>query len=249
MDTFSSFQDYCEAMRELTTTVNDPQEIVSEGQKIQARLVADPSLILDQLAAFIAGDKDSMYWPVDLNDLTLYRDKDKLFSVRLFVWEAHTPYPIHDHGAWGVVGGLANQVRESKYHRLDDGSREGYAELKIKSEAVLHPGETTWVLPLNDGIHRMEAVGDTTGLTLHTYGRPVRTGFINSFMYQSHGVYKLYPMRTHRQILAVKALESIGGGQSKDILEQISRDNNQIIKDVSLKALKNISSLEYEPSP
>lgn len=242
MEQFSYFQDYCEAMRELTMTMSDPQEIVDAGQKIQARLVANPNLILDQLSDFIATDKDSRYWPVDLNDLTIYRDKDKLFSVRLFVWEAHTPYPIHDHGAWGVVGGLANQVQESKYRRLDDGSRDGYAELEIKSEAILHPGETTWVLPLNEGIHRMEAVGDTTGLTLHTYGRPVRTGFIYGFMRQSNGAYKLYPMRIHRQILAIKALESIGGDASKDILEQISRDDNQIIKQASLQALKNINS-------
>ncbi len=244
MEQFSCFQDYCEAMQELTMTTSDLQEIVASGQKIQARLVANPNLILDQLADFIISDKDSTYWPVDLNDLTIYRDKDKLFSVRLFVWEAHTPYPIHDHGAWGVVGGLANQVQETKYRRIDDGSCDDYAELEIKSEAVLHPGETTWVLPLNEGIHRMEAVGDTTGLTLHTYGRPIRTGFIYGFTRQSKGAYKLYPMRIHRQILTVKALESIGGDSSKNLLEQISRDNdnNQIIKQASLQALKNISS-------
>jgi len=238
MDNFVSFAEYCDAMRELTVKVADPRELIVKGQEIQKRLIANPNLILDKLAQFIDEDKESTFWPVDLNDLTLYRDPDKLFSVRLFVWEANTPYPIHDHGAWGVVGGLGGEVQETKYERLDDGSQEGYAELRVKSEAVLHPGETTWVLPINEGIHRMVAMGGKTGLTLHTYGRPIRTGFINGFMRQSNSIYRLYPMKVHRQILAIKALETIGTEPSREILENMSQDKNAVVRQASLDALR-----------
>lgn len=238
MEKFTSFPDYCEAMRELTTTLTDPRELAEAGQKLQARLVADPNLILEQLSIFIAQGKETIFWPVDLNDLTIYRDKDKLFSVRLFVWEDQVPYPIHDHGSWGIVGSLANLVQETKYNRLDDGSRENYAELEVKSEAILHPGETTYVLPLNDGIHRMQALNHTTALTLHTYGRPIRSGFINGFMRQSNGIYKMYPLAVHRQMLAVKALQEIGTAPARDILGEISRTGVQIVKEAARQALE-----------
>lgn len=240
MEKFTRFEDYCAAMRELILTLTDPQELAEAGQKVQARLVADPDLILEQLSIFIDQGKETMFWPVDLNDLTIYRDKDKLFSVRLFVWEDQVPYPIHDHGAWGIVGSLANLVQETKYRRLDDGSREDYAELEVRSEAVLHPGETTYVLPLNDGIHRMQALDHSTALTLHTYGRPVRSGFINGFMRQSNGIYKLYPLAVHRQILAVKALEAIGTEKTRDILGDISKNSTRVVKEAALHALQNI---------
>lgn len=239
MGNFTSFQDYCEAMRELTTTLTDFQELVNAGQKLQAWLVANPDLILDQLSIFIAQGKDTIFWPVDLNDLTIYRDKDKLFSVRLFVWEDQVPYPIHDHGAWGVVGSLANLVQETKFRRLDDGSQDGYAELEVKSEAVLSPGETTYVLPLNDGIHRMQALEHATALTLHTYGQPIRSGFINGFMRQSNGIYRMYPLAVHRQILAVKALEAIGTTKSRDMLEDLAKLSMPIVKETVLEVLQN----------
>lgn len=238
MDSFATFGDYCEALKELILRKKDAHELVEEGQKIQARLVSNPNLILDKLAIFIEEDKEGKYWPVDLNDFTIYRDKDKLFSVRLFIWEAIAPYPIHDHGAWGLVGGLANQVKETKYRRLDDGSKPNYAEIEVKSEAIVNPGDTTYVLPLNEGIHRMEAIGNTTGLTLHTYGKAERTGFIYGYMRQVNGTYTLYPMKIQRQILAIKALESIGTSQARDILETISGDNNETVKLASLEALK-----------
>ena len=54
--------------------------------------------------------------------------------------------------------------------RLDDGKKEGYAELEEVSSIVLNPGETTYVLPLNKGIHRMENLGRDTAITINVYG-------------------------------------------------------------------------------
>jgi len=237
VESFASFKEYLTAMKELIKQGKDLKAMLEEAMGLQARLVANPALILEDLAALIEAERKSIYWPVDLNDLTIYRDPDKLFSVRLFVWEASVPYPIHDHGAWGVVAGLANQVKETKYRRLDDGRDEGMAELEVAKESVLSPGETTYVLPLNEGIHRMEAQGGVTGLTLHTYGKPIRTGFIQGFNWHNGKVYKLYPMAVHRQVVAIKALQAIGGGEAKSLLMDVAQKGNDLIKSICEETL------------
>lgn len=61
--------------------------------------------------------------------------------------------PVHDHGTWEIVGVYAGELEYRAYKRLDDGSREGYAELELTDERVLRAGEFSVVPPPPDDAH------------------------------------------------------------------------------------------------
>lgn len=240
MSQVKSFKDFCETFRELSNSGRAPEELVIEGQMILSEYLANPDLMLDHLVNVTENRTDDEFIPIDVNEISIYRDPNRLFSVRIFVWEPNYPYHIHDHGSWGVMGSLVNQVRETKYRRLDDGSQCDYAELEVRTETVIQPGQTTFVLPLNEGIHRMVAFGKKSALSLHVYGKALRNGFINGYMMESNSAYKMYPVKVQRRILAVRALELIGSDWAEEILKVTARDDNELISKFSQQALERV---------
>jgi predicted metal-dependent enzyme (double-stranded beta helix superfamily) len=67
--------------------------------------------------------------------------------------------PVHDHGTWEIVGVYTGQLDYQAYKRVDDGSREGYAELEVVEDKILRPGDFSVVpLPPHD-IHGFRAHG------------------------------------------------------------------------------------------
>jgi predicted metal-dependent enzyme (double-stranded beta helix superfamily) len=238
----TSFKEFCEKFRELAVANKDTEELVIEGKTLLSELISHPDFILENLAALINNRQDESYLPVDVNDINIYRDPNKLFQIRAFVWEPNYPYPIHDHGSWGAIGCLTNQVRETKYERIDDGTEPNHAELKVKSEAILQPGDTTFFLPLDQGIHRMQAFGGKTALTVHAYAKTVRAGIIKGFVLESNTCYDMFPVKLHRRILAIKALESINTSWAQEILKITARDDNELIGKFSRDALENIKN-------
>jgi predicted metal-dependent enzyme (double-stranded beta helix superfamily) len=76
-----------------------------------------------------------------------------IFSVR---FPHGVIVPVHNHGTWEIVGVYAGELDYRSYRRLDDGSREGYAELEVVEDRVLRPGDFGVVpLPPHDihGFH------------------------------------------------------------------------------------------------
>lgn len=195
------------------------------GSQMLSEFVLNPSwfqpilsdLILDE--AFLK----SQWLSIDPNDIQIYRDPDKAFSIRAFIWEADVKYPIHDHGAWGIVGAHINRVREIKYGRNDDGKDVNYAELKPLSNAILSPGEITTVLPINEGIHQMGAVDGLTAVTIHIYGAPIRKGYIHYFDPHNHTAHRMYPPSMTKKILAIRTLGSISQAWSEEVLNKAAQ--------------------------
>lgn len=193
--------------------------------------------LLERLARD-AGFATALFRSIDPNDLTLYRDPSGAFSVRLFIWNSNTPYPPHDHGSWGIVGALAGNTRETKYIRVDKQDKPGYAELAVKSEAVLSPGQTTYVLPVDEGIHRMEPMDTATSLTLHVYGRPVRKGFIQSYHPSTNQVYRMYSPTQVNRVVSLQALGALNTPWAREILESVSTDDHDLIREEAGLALQ-----------
>ena len=66
--------------------------------------------------------------------------------------------PIHDHGSWAVAYVVEGQERYTQWERRDDGSDPDHAELGVKYERVLGPGDSVhWFNPPHD-IHSQEAL-------------------------------------------------------------------------------------------
>jgi predicted metal-dependent enzyme (double-stranded beta helix superfamily) len=195
-------------------------DFLTMGRNILSEFVLNPDwfkpivskLVLDE--AFLK----SQWQSIDPNDIQLYHDPDKAFSIHAFIWEPGVTYPIHDHGAWGIVGAHINRVREIKYARVDDASDINYAEVKAIADATLAPGETTYVMPMNDGIHQMAAVDNLTTVTIHIYGSPVRKGYIHYFNPHNHTAHRMSPPSITKKVLAIRTLGSIPQTWAEDVL-------------------------------
>ena len=200
----------------------EQKQIIEEGRDIVKELVSAPGWLNETLERLILDNDflDGQWHSVDPNEITLFRSSDRSFSVRAFIWEPRRFYPIHDHGSWGLVGVYFNQARERKFERIDDGSIEGQGEVRLTGEGILGKGGTTYVLPINDGIHQVEAVDDLAAVTIHVYGKPVRTGYIQLYNVHNHTVYRAYPPNVLQRILAIRTLGSVNEPWAVQVLQE-----------------------------
>jgi hypothetical protein len=104
---------------------------------------------------------------------------------------------------------------------MDDGTMEGYAELKEVSSTVLQPGEVTTVLPLNNGIHRMENPSNEIAISINVYGRSIRKGYIQFFYPEHRAVARVYPSKPLREALAIRAAGTLRAPWSEDLLKKV----------------------------
>ena len=156
-------------------------------------------------------------WP---NEYTLFRSPDKSFLVLAYIWDAGLADLIHDHGAWGIIGTLAGKLGERKYERLDDGKREGYCELRQTTGGVYGPGETTFVLPLNKGLHAMDNPTDGITVSVNVYGKTIGRGCILFFDPEKNTVTRVYPPRNQKEMLAAKTLAAFDPSRAEWVFRQ-----------------------------
>jgi predicted metal-dependent enzyme (double-stranded beta helix superfamily) len=69
--------------------------------------------------------------------------------------------PPHDHGIWEALVVCRGRLRHTVYERADDGTIEGYADLRVVEDCELKPGEVTMVVPPAE-IHSFQAQADET---------------------------------------------------------------------------------------
>jgi predicted metal-dependent enzyme (double-stranded beta helix superfamily) len=141
------------------------------------------------------------------DEILLYLNPRRLFSLRMFLYGPGDFTPIHDHSAWGVSGAVVGELGVIRYVRQDDGSVEGHAQLRQAAPVYLQPGDIELTRPLNEGIHRTGNPLDGTTIMVSVYGSPVRRLYINRFDYKANKVERLYPPRIRKKMLAAQALE------------------------------------------
>ncbi len=195
-------------------------EIFSAGRQMVESLVSTPGWLNDTLTRLVLDDAflASQWHAIDPNDIVLYRHPDKLFTVRAFIWEPGVFYPVHDHGSWGLVGSYINRIRERKYVRTDDGTNEEYADIEMTADAVLDPGQTTYVDFL--GLHQMETADDRVAVTIHVYGTPMRKGYIQLFNLHNKRIHRVYAPSMFPRALAIRTLGSISEDWAKEVLQE-----------------------------
>jgi predicted metal-dependent enzyme (double-stranded beta helix superfamily) len=216
-----NLEEFCPRFRALTQDKKDIPLFIEEGRVLVGDLLKDPAwfriylekLILDP--DFLNAQEFSIY----PNEVILHRDPERAFSIHAYFWEPRTTSAVHDHGSWGIVGAMIYPVRERKYRRMDDGRTDGRAELEELSRAWIKPGGTTWVLPLDAGIHLMEAPEDRGAVSLSVYGRPVRYGYIQFFDLNRKTVRRVYPPRVLKKVLAIRTLGYLAEPWGEDILK------------------------------
>jgi predicted metal-dependent enzyme (double-stranded beta helix superfamily) len=99
----------------------------------------------------------------------LHEESDHTLAVMALAWLPGRGAPPHNHGTWAVVAGVEGDEENVFWKRLDDGSRQGYAEIVRQGTRVFGPGEV--VSFLADQIHSVNNTGDRVTVSLHVYGR------------------------------------------------------------------------------
>ena len=187
------------------------EERIDYLKKALPELLADRSLFMEILSD-IANSRpypDIREATLFNNEILLYTDPKRLYSVRLYLWEPHTYTGVHDHSAWGVMGPVAGKFEVVKFSREDDGSSETHARLEKKEQVIIGPREIETTLPLNNGIHKTGNPGDITSVTVHLYGSPVRRSYINGFDIATGRIHRMYAPRSRKRMLASEALRGM----------------------------------------
>ena len=143
------------------------------------------------------------------NELLLHADSSRLFTLRMFLWGPGEYTVIHDHNSWGVIGPVSGVLGVFNYKPEDDESREGYARLIETEEVRCLPGETTFTLPLNQGIHKIGNPTQESTVSLSIYGKPLARGYINGFDTDNGRIYKIFPPKSKKKMLASQALAGL----------------------------------------
>ncbi len=103
----------------------------------------------------------------------LHTADDGSFFIISVVFPPGTSSGVHYHGAWGVIGVLSGVDEETKYVRRDgpaDPSAGEGCELEQTAKQNFPPGSITYLLPPDEGFHRVRAAGEETGVSLHILG-------------------------------------------------------------------------------
>ncbi len=204
---------------------SDREKLIDGVRDLVSQLAATTDWLRESLEKLLfdrefLNRQTNSIWP---NEVSLMRGPGGEFAAFAYVWEPGSADVVHDHGAWGVVGGVLNRFEERKYRRLDDGSRQGHAELTETAHLVVGPGETTFVLPLDEGIHRMENPTEDLAISINVYGRPAHRGYVRFFDIEKQTVRLAWPPRNLKRLIAVRALGAVGEPWAGEILEKARR--------------------------
>lgn len=95
---------------------------------------------LGQLAAVVYAEDEPA--AADASPSRVLRtDPDGWTLVKVRFTAPREPAPVHEHRAWYVLRVINGRERYTEYERLDDGMREGYAELRKGPTRLLAPGD------------------------------------------------------------------------------------------------------------
>ena len=126
-------------LRAVWTAEADNQRRMEKAKPLLEQLVNDPAL-----------KANSADWPSTegRKNLLLYVDPEHLFVINAVVRMPGRTGSVHDHAdAWVLYGVLDGSESLERFERIDDGSRPGYAEVKLSSVTTGTQGKVDLVPP------------------------------------------------------------------------------------------------------
>jgi 3-mercaptopropionate dioxygenase len=163
-----SLDEFVYDMETLLKDQPDQEKIFDKGSSHLSRLINNPDTIPGE------------YWlPVgkgrrpNHGSYLLYQGESGLL-VTAVVWGPGDHASPHDHRTWGMIGVMDNALTETRFRRVDDRSREDYAQLEKDRAALVKPGEISLLIPEVDEIHQMDNFTDRPTVEIHVYGKDLR---------------------------------------------------------------------------
>jgi predicted metal-dependent enzyme (double-stranded beta helix superfamily) len=134
-----ALQNFIEDLRTIWAAEPDDQHRMEQAKPLLEKLVMEPSL-----------KAHSAEWPCTdgYKNLLVYVDPEHPFVVNAVVRMPGRSGSVHDHAdAWVLYGMLDGTESLERYDRIDDGSRPGYAEVKLTSVTTGTQGKVDLVPP------------------------------------------------------------------------------------------------------
>ena len=156
-----SLGSYIEDLRQIIRKTDSEDEIIERVAPLAQRLAVEKGWLQKH---HYEADPEQGY----LAHL-LHEEPDHTLAVFVVAWLPGRGAPPHDHGTWAVVAGVEGVEHNTRYKRLDDGSRSDYAELEVKHALNANEGEL--VCMKTGGIHSVHNESERVTLSLHTYGK------------------------------------------------------------------------------
>jgi len=158
-----SLDQYVADLRRITRETDDEDRIIAQVGPLARRLALDKGWV------------ERKHYDTDPEQgfgvHMLHEEPDHSLAVFTVSWLPGRGTPPHDHGTWAVVCGVDGVERNIRYKRLDDGTRDGYAELAVKHDFLADRSDL--VCMKTGGIHEVRNESDAVTLSLHTYGMHV----------------------------------------------------------------------------
>lgn len=205
------FQALCRRWAAAVATIGGRDGRIGFFQRELPALLCERALFEGLFRGILAGEAfpDLRQETMFANELVLYRDPGRLFSLRLYLFGPGERTAVHDHTSWGVSGSAFGRLEVARYRREDDGAEPGQARLVLSGRRLLQPGETETTLPLDEGLHRTGSPDDGPTLMVSVYGAPLRRLFIQRFNLETGRVQRMFPPRIQKRMLAEQALKAM----------------------------------------
>jgi predicted metal-dependent enzyme (double-stranded beta helix superfamily) len=151
-----------DSVREIVGGRGVSRDTLAEVKDILVAMTREPEL-------FAEGDFPTPT-PEEVAKIYLLSDRSGgEFSLYLISVLPLGPSPIHDHGTFAVIAGMAGEEENVVYRRVDDGSAPGKATVEEDFRVVLRNGDAIAFLP--EDIHRIDVVSETPTRHFHLYGK------------------------------------------------------------------------------
>ena len=158
-----TIQDLAQDIKSLLSRSSDPDEIGAAVEALARPFVVDQSWVTDESYAV---DEDQ-----GIGIHLLHEEPDYRLLIQTVCWLPGRGVKPHDHQTWGVVLGLDGEETNTSWHRIDDGSKPGHAELEVSDSRIMKRGDVVQ-LRKND-IHSVTNDGEKRSLSLHIYGADI----------------------------------------------------------------------------
>jgi predicted metal-dependent enzyme (double-stranded beta helix superfamily) len=144
----------------ITDAEESPSRIVGGVKPLLARLIMNPNCLPPQYRRRGA---------TEYGRYMLHRAVN--FNVTAIVWGPGDYARAHNHDTWGLVGVVENEIQETRFRRLDDAAKTGYAKLEVTGVLKNSVGMVSCLIPPEDDIHEMNNVSDRNTVEIHVYGK------------------------------------------------------------------------------
>jgi len=155
-----SLQSFIRDLDDITRNQNSPATIVAAAKPLLAKLVQRPDCV---------EPKFKKRGVTEYGRYMLHRAPR--FNITAVVWGPGDGAKAHNHDTWGLVGVVENEIQETRFRRLDDGSKAEYAKLEVKGVLKNSAGMVSCLVPPDDDIHEMNNISARNTVEIHVYGK------------------------------------------------------------------------------